>query len=259
MKISMVQCELYPGDPEKNYALIEDKIKEATEDEPDVIILPEMWNTTFFPEHVKELADQDGERTQNLLSRLAKELQVNIVGGSVARKSDDLLYNTSYSYNRAGELVGDYDKVHLFSPSGEDDIFENGDQLTTFKFDGVKCGVITCYDVRFPEWVRKNALEDIQILFVPAAWPEVRTNHWVTLNRARAIENQFFVVHTNVLGENPSGKMGGHSAIIDPWGEYVVEPQAEKGIYSGEVDLSVIKNIRESINVFRDRKPGLYE
>lgn len=261
MKVSIVQTKLYMGKVDKNYQLIEEGMNNALKENPDVILLPELWNTSFFPKNVKEIADPGGERAKEFLSSFAKQHDVNIVGGSVANLLDGELYNTSYVYNRKGELVASYNKVHLFSPSGEDNTFQCGSQLATFELDGVKCGLVICYDIRFTEWIRMNALEGISILFNPAAWPEIRNNHWDTLNRARAIENQMFVVCSNSLGDSDDegNRFGGHSAVIDPWGEYIVEPDSEPGIKTGEIDLSVIKGIRESINVFRDRQPDLYE
>ncbi|MGF6906716.1 carbon-nitrogen family hydrolase [Fusobacterium sp. PH5-44] len=258
MKISLIQPKLILGDVNKNYNMIEQEIRESTKENPDVIVLPEMWNTSFFPKNVKELADLNGERTRKLLSSLSKEFNVNIVGGSVANLVGEELYNTSFIFDRTGKEIALYNKVHLFSPSGEHNVFKSGNKLCIFYLDGVKCGLSICYDIRFVEWIRRNALENIEVFFLPAAWPDKRTMHWDTLNRARAIENQMFVVCTNSLGEAGDMKFGGHSSIIDPWGEYVVVPDDICGIKTGEVDLSIIKGIRNSINVFRDRKENLY-
>ncbi|CDZ74213.1 putative subgroup of the nitrilase superfamily [Peptoniphilus sp. ING2-D1G] len=258
MKISLIQCNLSMGGVDENYKLIEKKIKNACENKPDVVVLPELWDTSFFPENVKELADKNGQRAKSFLSEQSKKYNVNIVGGSVTNLVEDKLYNTSYVFNRDGNLISEYNKVHLFTPAGEHNYFEFGDKMATFELDGVKCGQIICYDIRFLEWVRMNALDDISILFVPAAWPEVRNLHWDVLNRARAIENQMFVVCVNSTGKAGEGKFGGHSAIIDPWGEYIVKPDDKEEIKTGEIDLSIIKDIRERINVFRDRRKDLY-
>lgn len=253
MKISLVQCELKMGDVDTNFKNIEDIIRESMVDNPDVIVLPEMWNTSFIPTNVNEISDSEGKRSRELLSKLSKDLNVNIVGGSVSNTLNGELYNTSYIFDRNGNEIAKYNKVHLFSPSGEDQLFEKGNQLVTFELDGIKCGMVICYDIRFLEWIRKYALEDIQVLFNSAAWPAKRSMHWDVLNRARAIENQMFVVCVNSVGD-----FGGHSAIIDPWGEYIIEPFELDEIKTGELDFSVIKEIRESINVFRDRRPELY-
>lgn len=259
MKISIIQCDLKVGDVDYNFSLVEKKIIEAMEDNPDVIVLPEMWNTSFFPHNIRELADVDGRRTKELLKRLSSKFNVNIVGGSVARLSGDKLFNTCYVFDRNGNEINHYDKVHAFSPSKENEVFNTGSNICTFNLDNIKCGVIICYDIRFVEWVRMYALDDVQILFIPAAWPDKRNLHWDTLNRARAIENQMFVVCVNSVGSTDDMKFGGHSAIIDPWGEYIIKPDDSDSIRCADIDLDVIKGIRESINVFRDRKKDLYE
>ena len=258
MKVSIIQCKLNFGNVDENFELIEKNIEQAAKDKPDVLVLPEMWNTSFIPKDIKEIADKDSVRTKNFLQSVSKKYNVNIVGGSVSNLRNDKLYNTSYIYGRDGNLIAQYDKVHLFSPSDEDKIFEKGNKLVTFEIDGVKCGIVICYDIRFVEWIRKYALNDIKILFVPAAWPKIRSLHWDTLNRARAIENQMVVVNVNSLGKSDSGDFGGHSSIIDPWGEYIVKPDEKVGIKVGDIDLEVIKDIRASINVFNDRRKDLY-
>lgn len=253
MKVSLVQCELKMGDVKTNFKNIEKKIRKSMTYSPDVIVLPEMWNTSFIPSNVNEICDKEGVESKELLSKLSKELNVNIVGGSVSNNLNGKLYNTSYIFDRNGNEIAKYDKVHLFSPSGEDKVFERGNKLVTFELDGIKCGMVICYDIRFLEWIRKYALENIQVLFNSAAWPAKRVLHWDVLNRARAIENQMFVVCVNSVGD-----FGGHSAIIDPWGEYVIEPFESDQIKTGALDFSEIKEIRESINVFRDRCSELY-
>ncbi|CEM61089.1 carbon-nitrogen family hydrolase [Treponema phagedenis] len=258
MKVSIIQCSLALGDVEKNFHTIEEGIRDASKEKPDVIVLPEMWNTSFIFENIENLADLDSKRAKAFLSNFAKEFCVNIVGGSVASKRDGKLYNTCYVYDRAGKEIASYNKAHLFSPSREYGLFERGNQISTFEIDGVKCGVAICYDVRFPEWIRKYALADVQVLFLPAAWPTVRSLHWDILNRARAIENQMFVVAVNSTGQAPSVQFGGRSAVIDPWGEYIIKPDTINGIKTGEIDLSVIQNIRAYINVFKDRREELY-
>lgn len=259
MKISLIQPNLILSNVEENFKIIEREIISASKEKPDVIVLPEMWNTSFFPKDVKEKADINGQRTKKFLSELSKNLNVNIVGGSIANLVNGNLYNTSYIFDRKGKEIASYNKVHLFSPSGEHNVFNPGDKLCIFELDGIKCGLSICYDIRFVEWIRKNALENIEIFFLPAAWPDKRTMHWDTLNKARAIENQMFVVCVNSVGTAETMKFAGHSSIIDPWGEYIIVPDSNEGIKTGEIDLSVIKDIRESINVFRDRKPELYK
>lgn len=261
MKISIIQMDMRLGEPDYNFAHAQELIRKTVEAEhPDVVTLPETWNVGFFPkENLEQLADQDGARTKSVIGALAKELSVNIVAGSVANLRDGALYNTAFVFDRNGEVVAEYDKTHLFTPSGEHNFFAWGRKAVDFELDGVHCGIIICYDVRFTELVRTLALRGIQLLFVVAQWPELRTYHWDTLNRARAIENQMFVVCTNSCAMAGQTKNAGHSALIDPWGETVVAGQGEEVVLTGEADLSIVENIRNSINVYRDRRPQLYE
>ena len=259
MRVCALQVDLIYKDPEKNYRKIEAMMKTAVErKKPDVFVLPEMWNVSFFPENIEDLVDQDGKEVQAFLSRLAGKYQVNIVGGSVATRSEGKFYNTSYSFDRDGELVHTYNKVHLFSPTNEHDLFTPGDQLGIFELDGVKVGVATCYDLRFVEWIRRMALEDIQVLFVPAAWPNPRVAAWETLLRARAIENQFFVVGVNSVGVTDRLTFSGHSNIYNALGENLATSREEEMLLWADLDLDSIAEVREAIAVYKDRRPELY-
>lgn len=259
MKVSAIQPELIFNNLDMNEKLIIKEVEKVVlEDAPDVVVLPEMWNVSFFPKNVQEIADEEGERAKKLLSQLTKEFNINIVGGSVATKKNGKLYNTSYSFNREGKLIHEYHKVHLFSPSGEHEVFSPGSKLGIFELDGRKVGVATCYDLRFVEWIRKMALKDIEILFVPAAWPHPRVFAWQTLLRARAIENQLFIVGVNSVGETDKLSFCGHSMILNPLGETLIETKEETKNITAVLDLDSQKEIKEQINVFRDRRPELY-
>lgn len=259
MKVSALQVDLAYKNAKANMKKIETLIEEIVDREkPDVIVLPEMWNVSFFPDDIENHADKDGRQTKAFLSSLAKTHHVNIVGGSVATSSNGNYYNTSYTYNREGERVHTYNKVHLFSPSNEHQSFTAGDEPGIFEIDGVKVGVATCYDLRFVEWIRLMALEDIKILFVPAAWPHPRVKPWETLLRARAIENQFFVVGVNSVGKTDKLHFCGHSYILNALGETLAQAKEEERVLNAELDLGSIENIRRDIAVYTDRRPELY-
>ena len=130
--------------------------------------------------------------------------------------------------------------------------------FSTFLLNGVQCGIIICYDVRFPELTRSLAVEGLDMLFVVSQWPKVRTFHLCTLTAARAIENQMFVVCCNSCGTAGETVYGGNSAIIDPWGQAIASAGDKETILAGDCDLSVLTDIRNTIPVFRDRKTNLY-
>ena len=260
MKISCLQMDMCLGKPEENFVHAERLIRQAAESEPDVIVLPETWNTGFFPKEGLEcLCDRDGAQTKAVMGKLAKELSVNIVAGSVTNARNGKLYNTAMVFDRAGECTASYDKTHLFSPMGENKEFVPGDHLCRFTLDGVSCGIIICYDIRFPELTRTLAVDGLDVLFVVSQWPDVRISHLRSLTVARAIENQMFVVCCNSCGKAENIQYGGNSAIVDPWGKTIALAGDTEKILTAELDLNILENIRKSINVFQDRRPELYQ
>lgn len=261
MRVTCIQMDMAFARPDENFAQAEALVRRAArEEKPDVILLPELWNTGFFPrEGLKELCDPKGSRTKALLGPLAKELGVNLAAGSVAAWEDGKPRNTALVFDRQGECIARYDKTHLFSPMGEHEFFQPGGSLCTFRLDGVLCGALICYDLRFPELVRSLALQGIEVLFLPAQWPIQRVPHLNLLCEARAVENQMFVACCNSCGADHSGtRFGGHSALIDPWGRVLARAQSGPCLLSADCDMSMVTGIRDSINIFRDRRPEVY-
>ena len=261
MKASCIQLDMKLGGVEYNYNEAVRLIREtAAKEKSDVIVLPETWTTGYYPkENLSSYCDKDGERLKKTFSALARELNVNIVAGSIANGKNGGIYNTAFVFNREGDVVAEYDKTHLFTPMDEHKYFSFGEKLVTFELDGHKCGVVICYDIRFCELVRSLALRGIDMLFMVSQWPLARKEHIVTLTRARAIENQMFVVCCNSCGKTPDAVFGGHSQIIDPWGEVLAAAGEAQEVITADCDFGIIKDIRSSINVFNDRKPDLYE
>ena len=259
MKISCLQMDMRLGEVDYNFAHAEELVRRAVESgRPDTVVLPETWNTGYFPTDLASTADQDGERIKTIFSALARELNVNIVCGSVTNRRAEGFFNTAYVFSRTGAVAAEYDKTHLFTYAGEHEHFSPGWHTCRFTLDGRNCGLIICYDLRFPELTRALALEGLDLLFVPAQWPDKRSMHLQTLARARAIENQMFLALCNSVGAAGDVRCGGGSALLDPWGEYLARARDEEEIITGTADFSVIDGIRSSINVFRDRRPELY-
>ena len=260
MKVVCLQMDMQLGCPDENFAHAQQMIQDAMAEKPDVLVLPETWNTGFFPkENLSGLCDCDGERVKEEIGTLAAKYRVNIVAGSVSNVRDGKVYNTAMVFDRSGNCIASYDKTHLFTPMGEDDYYTPGDHLCRFSLDGVQCGIIICYDVRFPELTRSLAVEGLDMLFVVSQWPKVRTFHLCTLTAARAIENQMFVVCCNSCGTAGETVYGGNSAIIDPWGQIIASAGENEATLAGDCDLNVLTDIRNTIPVFRDRKPNLYK
>lgn len=256
LRIALIQMHVEMGNPTVNFAHAKELMEKAMEKKPDILVLPETWNTGFFPrENLSALADDEGKETCALLSSTASRFQVNIVGGTTAVKEGTDIYNRSYVFDRKGSLVSTYDKIHGFSLSGEPGYFRMGNHLSHFTLDGLTCSMAICYDIRFPELIRREALAGVDLFFVPAAWPKIRNHHWVTLNRARAIENQFYLAAVNQAGRSGDTDYAGASLLLDPWGEDICHLESDEDIAFGRVDTDVIQEVRTQINVFRDRRP----
>lgn len=259
MKISLIQMSIREAEPDKNARKVLALLEKAMLDKPDVIVLPEMWNTGYALEQVAELSDKDGQQTKDLLGKFAKENQVNLVAGSVATAKKNQFFNTTYVFNRAGQVIADYDKVHLFGLMGENRFLQAGHRESTFELDGVKAASVICYDIRFPEWVRTLMATGGKVLFVVAEWPKKRVAQWEILLRARAVENQAFVVAVNRVGQGTLDDFSGHSLVIDPLGNVILQaPDNQEGVFSVDIDLSEVEKVRGHIPVFADRKPELY-
>ena len=259
-RVSLIQMDVTFGNPEENFKRIVELMAKAMAEKPDILVLPETLNVGFFPkEGLSELADVDGKKTKKVFEAFARDNNVNIVAGSVANKKGDDIYNTLYVFNREGNIVCEYDKVHGFTPAEEHNYFKGGNKVINFELDGIKCSGVICYDVRFPELIRTAALRGVDLLFIPAQWPLVRKLHWVTLVTARAIENQMFVCAVNACGYAGATKYGGNSLLVNPWGEEICHLGTEEEIQTGEIDMDIIQGIREFINIFRDRKPEYYK
>ncbi len=259
MKIAAIQMDMAFACPEENFKKAEALVRRAAAGAPDVILLPETWNVGFYPrEDLRGLADDGAAGTKALFSALAKELNVNIVAGSVAAGFADGVHNTSLSFDRAGACVSRYDKTHLFTPMHEDDYFVKGGGISAYAFDGFACGTEICYDIRFPELTRTLTVKGLDFLFVVSQWPDVRIPQLHALLRARAVENQMFVVCCNSCGSAPGTRFGGSSVAFDPLGNALAAAGTAEEILFADCDVSVVRSIRESINVFRDRRPEIY-
>ena len=261
MIVSCIQMDMAFGKPEENFSLAEALIEKTVQTEhPDTIVLPETWNVGFFPrENLAELSDRDCAMVKQRIGALAKKHSVNIVAGSVSNVRDGKVFNTACVFDRSGNCIAQYDKTHLFTPMGEHEFFTPGSGLCRFALDGVDCGLIICYDVRFPELIRSLTVQGVDALFVVSQWPNVRIPHLQALITARAIENQMYVVCCNSCGKAGESQFGGNSAIIEPWGQTIAKAGETQEIITAALDFSVIENIRTSINIFADRRPELYK
>ena len=214
-----------------------------------------MWSSGFSYKNLNELA----LRTQGIVAELLKlsaRLKLVIIG-SMPEPNGEKVFNAVYVIDN-GSLAGVYRKMHLFSLLGEERAFSGGDSWLLAETSLGKVGVIICYDLRFPELSRRLAVEGAQVICVPAQWPKPRQEHWRTLLRARAMENQLFIVACNACGIIGKLDFFGMSMIIDAKGDVLTEAGEREGEIVASLDMQAMTDWRAQIPCFNDRKPDCY-
>lgn len=263
VKLLGIQMQSVFNDKVKNYQKISKILSENSDFEPDLVLLPEMFNTGYDAKNFEQNAEPvPADATSMFLSGMAEKYHTNIAGTLIERTPDESLRNSLVVFDRTGKLCARYSKTHLFSHQGYDEgkYIKAGCEILIAELDFGKVGLSICYDLRFPELFRMLALCGAELVLCPAAWPDVRENHWVTLLKARAIENQNFVFGVNQAGKvTLNRKDAGKSMVIDPWGEVVSSCQDAEEVLRAEIDLDKINEVREKIPVFEDRRIDLYE
>jgi len=258
LKIACLQMDIAFGNPAKNYQVAEKLIEKALAEQPDIIVLPELWTTGYDLTRLESIADREAAQSIEFLVASAKKFHVHFVGGSVANQREDGVNNTLLIVSKEGELIHQYSKLHLFKLMDEHLYLNAGTEKGLFELDNHQFAGVICYDIRFPEWIRSHTALGAQALFVVAEWPAARLTHWRALLIARAIENQCFVIACNRAGKDPNNQFAGHSMIIDPWGEVLAEALENEDILTAEINLDLVKEIRKQIPIFEDRKPKFY-
>jgi deaminated glutathione amidase len=257
------------ADPSANLASAERLTRAAAADGAKLIVLPEKWTAIGSDEQQAAAAETlDGEALA-WARQIARELQVDLVAGSFLERLEghDKLANTSVHVDANGELRAVYRKLHMFDVEvgghsyRESAIEEPGDEIVTSELDGgVGLGLSICYDLRFPELYRILAVRGALVIAVPAAFTLTTTrDHWEVLLRARAIENQAFVVAANQVGAHPGGhRSGGRSMIVDPWGLVLAQAPDRETYVVAELDLERQLQIRAELPSLANRRPAAY-
>ena len=269
-KIKLALCQMNVIDNKdeniKNAAFM---IEESKSNNVDFIVLPEMFNCPYSNDKFIEYAEEEKDSiTLNKISSLAEKNNVYILAGSIPERENGKLYNTSYLFNRQGDIIAKHRKMHLFDIDvkgkitfKESDVLTAGDNVTTADTEFGKIGIGICYDVRFPELARLMVENGALILFYPGAF-NMTTGpaHWELLFRSRALDNQVYCVGVApALNENASYHSFGHSIVANPWGEIIAEADEKENLIISEIDLSEIKRIREELPLLKNKREDLYE
>jgi predicted amidohydrolase len=268
MKIKCAICQLKISDAkEENLSKAEKMIRKAAKKNIDIAILPEIFNGPYNTSFFRQYSETYPSSTTDLLSSLSKELGIYIIGGSICEKEGDHYYNTSYSFDRYGNLIGKHRKIHLFDIDIKDkisfkesDILSCGSNSTVFNTEFCKIGVLICYDMRFPELAKKMVKEGAKIIISPASF-NMTTGpaHWELLTRTRAIDNQVYFLAASPARDIKSSYISfGHSIIVDPWGEIIAEADEKECILFGNLDLDFIEKIRQELPLLKHARYDLY-
>lgn len=263
LNISVYQMAVVAGDIKANLDKVDLYAKEASRRESMVLALPELWTTGIdFVSYVDICFEQD--KTIEKIQKIAKAHKIWLTGSMLYHDKEGRATNTSFCFSPKGEVLAHYSKMHLFSLMHEDKHFKPGSKLVVEDLPWGKSGFAICYDIRFPELYRSYALKGAEMVFSPVAFPIERAFQWNHLVRARAIENQMFMVTASQVGTASIKGIGdvkfmGGSVIIDPLGKTVIEAgDTGEVLLTGSIDLKMVENTRNFMQIFKDRKPQCY-
>lgn len=268
IKIALIQMHV-EDDKSKNLQTANKFIKYATDEGCDLAVLPEMFTTPYKTDNFPLYAELEGDKSFISLSNMAKENNIYLVGGSIPEKDEkNLVYNTSYVFDRNGYKIGKHRKVHLFDIDitggqsfKESDTLTAGDNITVFDTQFGKIGLCICFDFRFPELARLMAQAGAKVIIVPAAF-NMTTGpaHWELMFRSRAVDNQVYTI-----GCAPSRNINscyvsyGNSIVVSPWGDILYKMDEKEGYKIIELNLDYVDKIRKELPLISARRTDLYE
>mgnify|MGYP000100223854 CR=1 FL=1 len=257
-KAGFVQFDVRTGAVADNLAEAEARLAHLADEGAALAVLPEMWSCGFDNANL----DQHARRTPEILERLSRLATRHrmVIGGSLPEREGGRIYNTLYLLDADGAVAGAYRKVHLFSVTDEHRYFSAGDRCVVCPTALGPVGLMICYDLRFPELCRTLALQGAWIVIAPAQWPDARIDVWDVLARARAMENQLYIIGANRCGMENNTRFSGHSIIVDPGGRILAHaPGGVPCTGSAVLDQGSLQRIREKVPALEERMPGVYD
>ncbi len=257
IKIALAQMDLVLGNPDQNIQKAERWITKASNEGADLILLPELWASGFDLKNIQTYAAPLNEGDFAKMKLMAVENNI-MVGGSLIEQDKNYFYNTFVLFDKNGDVVNSYRKIHLFRMLNEEQYFKPGNQLIISDTDWGKIGLAICYDLRFPDMFRAYGVKGVEIILIVGEWAQKRISHWCDLLRARAIENQCFIAAVNKSGISKGEILGGFSAVINPMGEYLTQGNDQEELLFAEINLDEVNKIRRWMPVFEERQPQIY-
>ena len=268
MRVAAVQLNS-TNDKDRNLETARRLVREAAAAGAELVALPEKWNLLAPPAELEAGAEElDGGVSTEAARGWAREHGIHVLAGSIGERvaGADRLFNTSALIDPSGGLIAVYRKIHMFDVEvggvtyRESEAEQPGDEIVTAAAGAVEVGLSVCYDLRFPELYRILAVRGARLITVPSAFTlATGRDHWEVLLRARAIENQAFVLAPNQVGEAPPHYVSyGRSMIVDPWGVVLAQAADREGVIVGDLDLERQAAIRESLPSLANRRPEAY-
>ena len=249
MKVLGVQLDIAWEDPEANFSTVRALLAAARPPAGALVVLPEMFSSGFS----MDVDRAAGGGAEGFVEGLARELGVTVVAGVVSRSKDGRGLNQAFVAAPSGPLAR-YSKIHPFSFAGETRHYASGKEVAVFRWGEVAVCPFVCYDLRFPEVFREGVRKGAQLYAVIANWPEAREAHWLALLKARAIENQAFVVGVNRCGRDPKLAYSGRGQVIDPRGNVLADGGNAEGVFGADVDLAALLRYRSEFPALSDMK-----
>jgi predicted amidohydrolase len=259
VRVSLIQLDVDPAESSDARRLRAAALVRAQQGS-DLVVLPELWLLGGFAyDDWSPGAEPLDGPTAEAMAAAARDAGVWLHAGSIVeRDPDGPIYNTSLLYSPSGELVRTYRKIHRFGfDHGEAVVMGAGTEIVTVPTEFGTLGLATCYDLRFPELFRALLDAGTEIFVVPAAWPARRREHWTLFARARAVEEQAFVLGCNTAGTHSGVEQGGHSLVVDPWGAVLAEAGTGEEVLTVDLDPGVVAEARTQFPVLRDRLMGI--
>lgn len=255
MKLAVVSLNSIWEDKQANLEEVE-RIVQSLNQKAEYVIFPEMSLTGFSVANLDLAEDFENSNSIRVIQKMAKAHRMNIVFGLLISK-DDKKYNSCIAINSKGEIAGHYEKIHLFSYSGEDRLITGGTQLTSIDWEG-GWGLSICFDLRFPELYQELSKENLILLNI-ANWPKTRVAHWSALLNARAIENQSFMIGVNRTGVDGDGlEYEESSCVFSPKGTILKPFEISEEVKIFDLNLDEAIDYRKSFPIKKDRRNGIY-
>jgi predicted amidohydrolase len=253
MRVVACQWEVAWEDKAANHARVRDLLAVAGPQRDSLVVLPEMF-ATGFSMNVAGISEWGSGETQHFLAETASRLEVYLLGGLVTGEVDGEGRNEAVLYSPSGHEVGRYRKIHPYPLAAEGEHFIGGDEVALWACNEFVLAPFVCYDLRFPEVFRTAAARGATLFCVIASWPAARSDHWYTLLRARAIENQAYVVGVNRCGDDPAVHYAGGSLVVGPRGDVLAQAGAEEGTIAADLDLAALQDYRRAFPALADMR-----